>query len=384
MHTYSLKELCDCIQEMLANDLPDRYWVRAEIASMSVRGHCYMELVEKADDGILSAKVRATCWSNMYSLLSAYFTQETGESLHVGLQVLVEVSVEFHSVYGLSLNIWNIDPTYTIGDLAKQRQATINQLKLDGVMELQQALELPSLVRRVAVVSSSEAAGYGDFCDQLKNNRFGFNFQVQLYPAVMQGDTASRSIINALSAIADQEEEWDVVVIIRGGGASTDLSCFDDYELASHCAQFPLPIVSGVGHTRDVSVVDLVVHHSVKTPTAAAEWLIDRVAVQIERVGEMQLRLQRAVEIKITRERSRMLVVEQRMINAIRHMVLREEGKLNVWRKTIDLHSPERIFKMGYSLTMSRGKVVRSNKDVHEGDVVETYLHDGMIQSVVE
>lgn len=384
MHTYSLKELCDCIQEVVANDLPDRYWVRAEIASMSVRGHCYMELVEKADDGILSAKVRATCWSNMYSMLSAYFTQETGESLHVGLQVLVEVSVEFHSVYGLSLNIWNIDPTYTIGDLAKQRQATINQLKLDGVMELQQALVLPSLVRRVAVVSSSEAAGYGDFCDQLKNNRFGFNFQVQLYPAVMQGATASRSIINALSAIADQEEEWDVVVIIRGGGASTDLSCFDDYELASHCAQFPLPIVSGVGHTRDVSVVDLVVHRSVKTPTAAAEWLIDRVAVQVERVGEMQLRLQRAVEIKITRERSRMLVVEQRMINAIRHMVLREEGKLNVWRKTIDLHSPERIFKMGYSLTMSRGKVVRSNKDVHEGDVVETYLQDGMIQSVVE
>lgn len=384
MQTYSLKELCEWIQDVMESDLPDRYWVRAEIASMSVRGHCYMELIEKADNGILAAKVRATCWSNMYGLLSAYFTQETGESLHVGLQVLLEVSVEFHSVYGLSLNVWNIDPTYTIGDLAKQRQATINKLQLDGVMELQQALELPSLVRRIAVVSSSEAAGYGDFCDQLKNNRFGFDFQVQLYSAVMQGDTASRSIINALSAIAGQEEEWDVVVIIRGGGASTDLSCFDDYELASHCAQFPLPIVAGVGHTRDVSVVDMVVYSSVKTPTAAAEWLIDRVAVQVERVGEMQLRLQKAVQGKIARERNRVMVMEQRMINAVRRMVVREEGKLNLWRKTIDLHSPERIFKMGYSLTMAKGKIVRSSKDVHKGDVVETYLQDGMIQSVVE
>ena len=384
MQTYSLKELCEWIQDVMESDLPDRYWVRAEIASMSVRGHCYMELIEKADNGILAAKVRATCWSNMYGLLSAYFTQETGESLHVGLQVLLEVSVEFHSVYGLSLNVWNIDPTYTIGDLAKQRQVTINKLQLDGVMELQQALELPSLVRRIAVVSSSEAAGYGDFCDQLKNNRFWFNFQVQLYSAVMQGDTASRSIINALSAIAGQEEEWDVVVIIRGGGASTDLSCFDDYELASHCAQFPLPIVAGVGHTRDVSVVDMVVYSSVKTPTAAAEWLIDRVAVQVERVGEMQLRLQKAVQGKIARERNRAMVMEQRMINAVRRMVVREEGKLNLWRKTIDLHSPERIFKMGYSLTMAKGKIVRSSKDVHEGDVVETYLQDGMIQSVVE
>ena len=384
MQTYGLKELCDWIGDVMENELSDRYWVRAEIASMSVRGHCYMDLVEKADNGILAAKVRATCWSNIYNLLSAYFVQETGETLHVGLQVLLEVSVEFHSVYGLSLNVWNIDPTYTIGDLAKQRQATINKLQLDGVMELQQALELPSLVRRIAVVSSSEAAGYGDFCDQLKNNRFGFDFQVQLYPAVMQGDTASRSIVNALSAIADQEEEWDVVVIIRGGGASTDLSCFDDYELASHCAQFPLPIVAGVGHTRDVSVVDMVVYSSVKTPTAAAEWLIDRVAVQVERVWGMQLRLQKAVQGKIARERNRVLVMEQRMINAVRRMVVREEGKLNLWRKTIDLHSPEHIFKMGYSLTTANGKIVRSSKDVREGDVVETYLQDGMIQSVVE
>ena len=384
MEKYSLKELCDWIQEMVENDLPDRYWVCAEIASMSVRGHCYMELVEKAENGILAAKVRATCWSNVYHLLSAYFQQETGQVLHIGLQVMLEVSVEFHAVYGLSLNVWNIDPTYTLGDLAKQRQATIQQLTEDGVMNLQKALQIPSLPWRVAVISSADAAGYGDFCDQLKHNRFGFKFHVQLYPAVVQGDTAARSVVQALNSIAALEEEWDVVVIIRGGGASTDMSCFDDYNLASHCAQFPLPIIAGIGHTRDVSVVDMVVHTSVKTPTAAAEWLIERVAEQVERVGSLMLRLQRATQNAVSREKNRLLLYEQQIFNAVRGKAVRERGKLDLWMKTIELHSPERIFKMGYSLTMVNGKMVRSQSEVNEGDMLETHLHDGVIQSVVK
>lgn len=384
MEKYSLKELCDWIQEIVENDLPNRYWVCAEIASMSVRGHCYMELVEKAENGILAAKVRATCWSNVYHLLSAYFLQETGQSLHTGLQVMLEVSVEYHAVYGLSLNVWNIDPTYTLGDLAKQRQATIQQLTEDGVMDLQKALQIPSLPRRVAVISSADAAGYGDFCDQLKHNRFGFKFHVQLYPAVVQGDTAARSVVQALNSIATLEEEWDVVVIIRGGGASTDMSCFDDYNLASHCAQFPLPIIAGIGHTRDVSVVDMVVHTSVKTPTAAAEWLIERVAEQVDRVGGLMLRLQRATQNAVSREKNRLLLYEQQIFNAVRGKAVRERGKLDLWMKTIELHSPERIFKMGYSLTMVNGKMVRSQSEVNEGDVLETHLHDGVIQSVVK
>lgn len=384
MEKYSLKELCDWIQEIVENDLPNRYWVCAEIASMSVRGHCYMELVEKAEDGILAAKVRATCWSNVYHLLSAYFQQETGQVLHIGLQVMLEVSVEYHAVYGLSLNVWNIDPTYTLGDLAKQRQATIQQLTEDGVMDLQKALQIPSLPRRVAVISSADAAGYGDFCDQLKHNRFGFKFHVQLYPAVVQGDTAARSVVQALNSIVALEEEWDVVVIIRGGGASTDMSCFDDYNLASHCAQFPLPIIAGIGHTRDVSVVDMVVHTSVKTPTAAAEWLIERVAEQVDRVGGLMLRLQRATQNAVSREKNRLLLYEQQIFNAVRGKAVRERGKLDLWMKTIELHSPERIFQMGYSLTMANGKLVRSQDDVNEGDLLETHLHDGVIQSVVK
>lgn len=384
MEVYSLTELCDWLQDVVETEMPARYWVRAEIASMSVRGHCYMELVEKAENGILSAKVRATCWSNVYGMLSAYFAQETGQALHVGMQVLVEVSVAFHAVYGLSLNIWNIDPSYTLGGLAKQRQQTIQRLREDGVMELQKSLELPSLVRRVAVVSSADAAGYGDFCDQLQHNRFGFAFHTQLYPAVMQGDMAARSVVQALGAIVEQAEEWDVVVVIRGGGASTDLSCFDDYNLASHCAQFPLPIVAGIGHTRDVSVVDMVVHTSVKTPTAAAEWLIGRVAEQVERVGNLMQRLQRTMRAAVGAEKNRLTYYHQRLAGVVYQAAAKEKSRLALWDKMIDLHSPERIYKMGYSLTTVNRKVVRNAKDVRPGDVLKTHLQAGEVISVVK
>jgi exodeoxyribonuclease VII large subunit len=384
MKQYSLSELCAEIQEVVENDLLERYWVRAEIASLSARGHCYMELVEKAEDNMLAAKVRATCWSNVYSLLSAYFIQETGQTLRVGMQVLVEVSVTFHPVYGLSLNVWNIDPTYTQGDLAKQRQATIRRLTKDGVMELQQSLKLPTLIRKVAVISAADAAGYGDFCDQLQNNRFGVKFELELFAATMQGDHAPKSIIKALSKIVSEEEKWDIVVIIRGGGATTDLGCFDDYELASHCAQFPLPILSGIGHTRDLSIVDMVAHRSVKTPTAAAEWLIERTAEQVELINQLVLRLQRATQHTVIQENNKLQTYIQRMSHAVQRLLIQEQNRLQMWNKTIELHSPERIFKMGYSLTMVNGKPVMRKEDVKEGDMLKTYVQDGVVESIVK
>jgi exodeoxyribonuclease VII large subunit len=300
------------------------------------------------------------------------------------MQVLVEVSVAFHPVYGLSLNIWNIDPTYTQGDLAKQRQATIRRLTEDGVMDLQQSLIIPTLVRKVAVISAADAAGYGDFCHQLINNRFGFRFELSLFAAVMQGDNAPRSIIKALNTIANEEEKWDIVVVIRGGGATTDLGCFDDYELASHCAQFPLPILSGIGHTRDMSIVDMVAHTSVKTPTAAAEWLIERVAQQVETVNQLVLRLQRATRHALVQENNHLQAYLQRMNYSAQRLVMQEQNRLQMWTKTIELHSPERIFKMGYSLTISNGKPVIRKEDIKEGDVLKTYVQDGVIESVVK
>lgn len=384
MRQYNLSELCAEIQETLECKQLEHYWVRAEIASISVRGHCYMELIEKSDTGILAAKLRATCWSNVYNILSPYFLQSTGHHLSVGMQVLLEVSIEFHAVYGLSLNIWNIDPNYTLGDLARQRQETINQLIKDGVLELQKQLTLPTLIRRIAVISSVDAAGYGDFCHQIQTNRHHFVFQTQLYAATMQGDSAAHSIIQALNAIAKQENEWDLVVIIRGGGATTDLSCFDDYNLACHCAQFPLPIITGIGHTRDISVVDMVAHTSVKTPTAAAEWVIQHVTLQFEHLEQLNTRLQRTVQLATNKEHNRLSLYKQRIKSSFLQIVSRERGKLELWDKTIALHSPKRIFQMGYSLTYLNGQVLRDCQQVKQGDIIQTHLANGSIQSKIQ
>lgn len=383
MKQYSLLELCSWIQEAVATDLPDRYWVRAEIASMSVRGHCYMELVEKAKNNSIAAKVRATCWSHVYHLLAAYFANETGQMLSVGMQVLLQVEVSFHAVYGLSVNVVGIDPTFTLGDLARQRQQTIQRLQEDGVMDLQRSLKMATLPRRIAVVSASDAAGYGDFCHQLESNSGGFRFRTELYPAVMQGEQSPASIIRALGEIAERTEEYDVVVIVRGGGASTDLRNFDDYSLALHCANFPLPIIAGVGHTRDVSVVDMVVHTSVKTPTAAAEWLINAMQEQAEKVGELYVRLQRVAQHAIHKQQNRLEALWQALRFTTQRRISKQRNQLELWEKTIGIHSPERIYRMGYSLTTVNGKVVRSIHDVKAGEEMLTHTGDGVIRSEV-
>lgn len=384
MKQYSLLELCSCIDEALSMELNDTYWVRAEIASLTERGHCYMELVEKAKNNAIAAKLRATCWQHVYHLLSAYFANETGQTLAVGMQVLLQVEVSFHAVYGLSLNVVGIDPTFTLGDLAHQRQLTIQRLQEDGVMDLQRSLPLPLLPRRVAVISAADAAGYGDFCHQLQSNSGGFRFHTQLFPAVMQGEQSPASIIAALQQIAATADLYDMVVIVRGGGATTDLRNFDDYSLAFHCANFPLPIVAGIGHTRDVSVVDMVVHTSVKTPTAAAEWLIAAMQAQADRLGELQLRLQRVVQMAVRKQHSKLDALWQSLRFATHGRLHRQRTQLEFWEKTIALHSPERIYRMGYSLTTVNGKIVKSINDVKAGDHLLTHTADGTITSEVK
>ena len=383
MKQYSLLELCDCIDEALQSKLEETYWVRAEIASLTERGHCYMELVEKAKNNSIAAKVRATCWSHVYHLLAAYFANETGQMLSVGMQVLLQVEVSFHAVYGLSVNVVGIDPTFTLGDLARQRQQTIQRLQEDGVMEMQRSLKMATLPRRIAVISAADAAGYGDFCHQLESNSGGFRFRTELYPAVMQGEQSPASIIRALGEIAERTEEYDVVVIVRGGGASTDLRNFDDYSLALHCANFPLPIIAGVGHTRDVSVVDMVVHTSVKTPTAAAEWLINAMQEQAEKVGELYVRLQRVAQHAIHKQQNRLEALWQALRFATQRRISKQRNQLELWEKTIGIHSPERIYRMGYSLTTVNGKVVRSIHDVKAGEEMLTHTGDGVIRSEV-
>ena len=360
MRSYKLSEVCSIVEDVITMET-ETYWVQAEIASISVRGgHCYLDLVEKSVSGIV-AKMRATIWANVYALLRPYFHEETGTDLQVGMQVLVEATVDFHAVYGLSLNITNIDPTYTIGDLAKQRQETIAKLLAEGVMDMNKSLALPTIVRRIAVISSESAAGYGDFRHQLEDG--GYRFETTLFPAIMQGEHAPKSIIAALDTIANQEEEWDAVVIIRGGGATTDLTCFDDYNLCNHCAQFPLPILTGIGHTRDVSIVDMVVHLPLKTPTAVAAFLIGRFRDAEEQIRTLRQRLARTAE---------------RQILVRRHI-------LEVLRLKLENCNPERIYRRGYSLmTDTDGHIIRSVHAVQSGQHILTHLADGAVHSIVE
>lgn len=353
MATLTLSELCALIGEALDDSLAASYWVKAEISSLSERGgHIYLDLVEGK-----SAKMRAVCWAGTKEMLTAYFESETGQTLQPGMSVLVEVEVQYHAVYGLSLSVIGIDPSYTLGDLARQRQQTISQLQKDGLLDAQQLLPLPTLIRRIAVISSPKAAGYEDFKHQLEASPY--TFALTLFGATMQGKSAAPSIIAALDEIDSQR--FDAIVIIRGGGATADLSCFDDYTLCAVCAQCELPVLTGIGHTRDISVLDLVAHDALKTPTAVAEWLIHRMDAQMDRLAELLVRLHRTAERQILVRQHRVELLEQRLSAC----------------------NPERIYQRGYSLLTKNGRIIRSVTELKAGDVVTSHLADGTADMTV-
>jgi exodeoxyribonuclease VII large subunit len=288
----TLHDLNRLIRNTTDEQFPDPFWVIAEILELNVNrsGHCYLELIEKSENGdAIIARSRATIWSYRFGMLKPFFETTTGSALRPGIKVLVKVEVNFHEVYGLSLNISDIDPSYTVGDLAMKRREVIDRLTKAGIMDMNRGLLLPPVPQRIAVISSETAAGYGDFTHTLLRNPYSFRFDVTLFPAVMQGDAAERSIIEALDRIHESTDVFDAVVLIRGGGSQADLQCFNGYDLCFHLAQFPVPVLSGIGHERDESVADLVAHTSLKTPTAVAEFLLDRLldfSAYIERLGE--------------------------------------------------------------------------------------------------
>lgn len=383
MQTYSLSELCAQIEVVLMEGLPDTYWVRCEIASLSEKGgHLYLDLVEKGQRGLFVARQRATCWNGRQQMLRAYFAQETGSSLQAGMQVLLEVSVRFHSVYGLSLDVQGIDPQYTLGDMARQRQAAISRLQAEGVFDMQRMLSLPTLTRRLAVVSAAEAAGYSDFVHQLEESPY--SFVATLFPAVMQGDRAAASIRAALDSIGATEEEFDAVVIIRGGGATTDLTCFDDYALTALCAQFPLPILTGIGHTRDVSVLDMVAFQALKTPTAVAAFLVERMDEQMERMQRLTYRLQQTALRQVLLRRHRVEQLEQRLYAGVQAWAMFRRNHIRMLEQRVETLNPERVYRLGYSLLRKDGRVVRSVADCRQGDTVSAELADGIVQLTVQ
>lgn len=405
----SLHELNGLVKRSIRSCLPDTYWVQAELSDVrsNYSGHCYLEFIQKdASGNNLIAKARGTIWSNIYKMLKPYFEQETGQAFTSGIKVLVQVSVEFHELYGYSLTVLDIDPTYTVGDMERKRREILRQLEEEGVIDLNKELEMPMLPQRIAVISSATAAGYGDFCNQLSNNPRGYGFRTELFPAIMQGERVEESILSALDAINDRLEEFDVVVIIRGGGATSDLSGFDTYLLAASCAQFPLPIITGIGHERDDTVIDKVAHTRVKTPTAAAEFLIAKMDKCADVLDEMSARLMQGVRSRLLWEHRRIENLAQRipsvaykriadakylLLSAQRDLQMASRQFLSVKKHRLELLQqrlndalPEKQLARGYSVTLKDGKAVKDASLLKEGDTLVTMLHRGRIESVVK
>ena len=383
---FSLYSLNSLVREAVSNAMPQRYWVTGELSEVreTAVGHCYIELVQRDEStNDMVAKARGTIWSRIYSLLRPYFLEQTGQPFAAGLKVLLQVTVNFHELYGYTLDVCDIEPTYTLGDIARQRQLVIKRLTDEGVIGLNKELCIPRIPQRVAVISSPTAAGYGDFCDQLRNNRYGFVFYHCLYPSPMQGNGVEQGIIEALDRIAGNIDFWDVAVIIRGGGATSELNCFDTYDLANNCAQFPLPIITGIGHQRDESVLDIVAHTSAKTPTAAAELLIHAMLAAEHEISMIQGTVADAVRDRLSSEKHRMeTLVRQLPVTTALYMQAHHH-KLDLCKQSIDAASPEHILSLGYSITRINGKAVRSLDTLCVGDEVTTTVADGEFTSTV-
>jgi exodeoxyribonuclease VII large subunit len=406
-HALSLYQLNALVKQGLKACLPDAYWVQAELSEVhaNYNGHCYVEFVQKDPrSNNLIAKARGTIWSNVYHLLKPYFEEATGQTFTAGIKVLVKVTVDFHELYGFSLSVQDIDPTYTLGDMARRRQEILRQLEAEGVLTMNKELPLPACLQRIAVISSATAAGYGDFCNQLQHNPYGLVFYTRLFPAVMQGDRTEAAVIAALDAIAAQQDRWDAVVIIRGGGATSDLSCFDTYALAANCAQYPLPIITGIGHERDDTVIDSVAHTRVKTPTAAAEFLIahqlqaaeavEALAARMRdalvgRLEEQQRRLQRLMErlplqVKMRLQAENHERIALRLENSVKTLMLKQQHRLELIQNQLKAASPEHLLKLGYSITLKDGHAVTDASQLQPGDLLTTRLWHGTAVSKVQ
>ena len=398
------------VRRSLEQCLPDEYWVQAELSEVRVHpatGHCYVEFVQKdLRSNNLVAKARGVIWSNVFHLLRPYFEESTGQMFTVGIKVLVQVTVSFHELYGYSLTVQDIDPTYTLGDMARHRREILAQLEADGVLTLNKELPMPVLPQRIAVISSASAAGYGDFCHQLEHNPRGYYFRVELFPSIMQGERTEASLLAALDRINQRLEYFDVVVIIRGGGATSDLSCFDTYLLAAACAQFPLPIITGIGHERDDTVLDTVAHTRVKTPTAAAECLIARMDEAADRLQQLSEHIYNGVSARLQRERTRLQGCRQRipassirclsqarlqlagarkdLHRAVDALLTRQRHRLELLQQRITDASPQKQLARGYSITLKDGRAVKDASSLKPGDVLTTRVYKGEIQSIVK
>ncbi len=362
----TLSELHEAIKDILYGNFEERYWIVAEISQLNVAkaGHCYLELIEKNEKGKTIAKTRATIWSYTFRHLKAYFNDMLDEDLKAGMKVMILAKVEFHEIYGYSLNITDIDPTYTLGDQAKKRQEILNQLKEDGVMEMNKEIELPLVPQKIAIISSETAAGYGDFSEQLKNNAYGYVFYTKLFTATMQGEKAEDSIISALERIYEYEDFFDAVIIIRGGGSKEELSCFDNYLLALNIAQYPLPILTGIGHERDESIADLVAHKKLKTPTAVAEFFIEKLAFFEGRLESSFTKIKENVNNYFSEEKYRIESANSKLSPFVKNLLNSQKSNLLIYEENLKKSMNRAFIHEHYKLENAQTKIKTSTKEL--------------------
>ena len=378
-----LSELLTRIKEDVADAFPDRYWVKAEISSWSPRanGHCYLNLSE-SERGKQVADIRAMIWKWNYPQLKAFFESETGQPLQAGITVLVRVQVHFDPVFGMSLFIDDIDPAFTVGEQALARKKAIERLTAEGYLDMQRELVLPRLPYRLAVITSKTAAGYGDFRKHLLENEAGYAFQVDLYEALVQGDSAPASMVSALQEA--QERPYDAVLILRGGGGVTDLSCFDDYDLAVAIATCPVPVVTAIGHERDYHIADMVANRFVKTPTALADLFLDAYAAEDALLDGYESRIRRAVSDRLGGMLRKVDAAVHRLQFAAVTRVNRELAALDLKEAVIQASDPRKILSLGYALVTGKdGKVLKSAAPVGTGDRIGVRFSDGALSATV-
>lgn len=404
--TFTLLELNRMVRETIERQMDGKYWVEAELSDLHDRNHCYMELVENDPFGPTPlAKARAVCWANRWTALRSKFERQTQQQLRPGIKVRMMVTPTFHEAYGFAYQVSDIDPDYTLGDIVRKRMEIIRQLKEAGIFDLQRELVLPRFAQRIAVISSAQAAGYGDFCHQIDDNSYGLSFSHELFTAIMQGEQVEQSVIAALDRINARIDEFDVVVIIRGGGATTDMSGFDTLALAENVANFPLPIITGIGHDRDECILDMVSYMRVKTPTAAAAFLIDHLSEvytalvsareRISRIAERHLayekmRLKQLADriptlFALTRERQtkRIDALAHRLDSAATQRLERERHRLQLVAQRAQAQDPIHILRRGYSITLHNGHALRSGDELADGDIIETRLEQGTLKSEI-
>ncbi len=409
MEFLTLSELNLLISRTVKQSFPDAYWIMAETSDVRINpsGHCYLEFVEKDPSGNnLMAKARGYIWKNTFQLLKPYFEETTGQAFTSGIKILVKAAVDFHPLYGYGLTVYDIDPSYTLGDRQLQRQKAIKQLEEEGVLDMNKTLSFPVLPQRIAIITSSAAAGYEDFMQHLQHNSSGFVFYTKLFPAVMQGEKTEASVIEALDNIYLFRDRFDVVVIIRGGGSGADLSAFDSYLIAANCAQFPLPVITGIGHERDDTLLDLVAYRKIKTPTGVADFLIESIRETYDQLTELQQSLvifserllkNTAEELKqiislipiltaskIEKQHTALQLVEAGLTHQSQAFIHRKENDLNKMETILKLSSPHYILSKGYSMTVKNEKIIKSASELIPGDKITTRFSDGDIISIVE